>query len=233
MTWLGIAVAAFILMSCAIGYYKGFVKEAVSLMFMVLAIIVVWTINPYVSEFLKESTPVYTMIKEQCQETISEQLSSEGNIGKEMQAGLIESLPLPDSLKKEMEANNTSEVYQFLAVDTFSEYIADYLAVMITNGVGFMISFLLATMGIRMIAHALDLMARLPVLRGINRLAGIVIGCLRGVIIVWIIFLAMTIFCNTPLGEECLGLIQQDPFLTALYDNNVFMRVFMSIFYGK
>lgn len=233
MTWLGIAVAAFILLSCAIGYYKGFVKEAVSLMFMVLAIIVVWTINPYVSGFLKESTPVYSMIKEQCRETISEQLNSEGNIGEEMQAGIIESLPLPDSLKEGMEANNTSEVYRLLAVDTFSDYIADYLAVMITNGIGFMLSYLIAVIGIRIVTNVLDLMARLPVLNGVNRIAGIVVGGVRGLLIVWIALLILTIFYNTDIGKQGLAMVENDFFLKILYDNNIFIQIFLSIFYGK
>lgn len=233
MTWLGIAVAAFILLSCAIGYYKGFVKEAVSLMFMVLAIIVVWTINPYVSGFLKESTPVYSMIKEQCRETISEQLNSEGNIGEEMQAGIIESLPLPDSLKEGMEANNTSEVYRLLAVDTFSDYIADYLAVMITNGIGFMLSYLIAVIGIRIVTNVLDLMARLPVLNGVNRIAGIVVGGVRGLLIVWIALLILTIFYNTDIGKQGLAMVENDFFLKILYDKNIFIQIFLSIFYGK
>lgn len=233
MTWLGIAVLLFILISCITGYRRGFVKEAVSLVFMVLAMVVVWTINPYVNEFLKEKTPVYKVVQENCQKTISEQLSGDGELGEEVQAALIASLPLPESAKTNMSANNTSEVYQYLAVNTFAEYIADYLAVMITNGISFLLSFMLATIGIRLIASALHIMAQLPVLRGINRLGGGAIGCLRAVIIVWIAFLGLTIFYSTDIGKQGLKLIEQDPLLSFLYDKNIFVQVFMSIFYGK
>lgn len=233
MTWLGIAVVLFILVSCVVGYQRGFVKEAVSLMFIVLAMLVVWTINPYVNEFLKEKTPVYTAVQENCQKTISEQLSGEGEMGEDVQAALIASLPLPESAKANMSANNTSEVYRYLAVNTFAEYIADYLAVMITNGISFLISFILASIGIRLIAAALHLMAQLPVLRGINRVAGGLIGCLRGVVIIWIAFLALTVFYSTDIGKQGLSMVEQDPLLKFLYDKDIFVQVFMSIFYGK
>ena len=233
MTWLGIAAILFILISCVVGFRRGFVKEAVSLMFMVLAMMIVWTINPYVNEFLKEKTPVYTAVQENCQKTISEQLSGEGELGEDVQKALIASLPLPESAKTNMSANNTSEVYQYLAVDTFAEYIADYLAVMITNGISFLLSFLLATVGIRLAAAALHLMAQLPVLRGINRLGGGVIGCLRAVLIIWIAFLVLTVFYSTDIGRQGLRLVEQDPLLKVLYDKDIFVQIFMSIFYGK
>lgn len=233
MTWLGIAAAAFIMMSCTMGYRRGFVREVVSLMFVVLSIVVVWVINPYVTDYLKEETPVYSMIQEQCRESIGQQLETGEGAGAQVQSAVIDSLPLPNALKENMTDNNTSQVYQYLLVDTFAEYLADYLAVIITNGIGFFLSYFLASVGIHMIAHALNLIARLPVIRGFNHLAGIVIGGLRGILVVWIVLLVMTIFCNTSWGAQCMAMIEQDIFLSTLYDGNLFAQVFLSIFYGK
>lgn len=232
MTWLGIAAAAFIIWSCARGYHRGFVREVVSLMFVMMSILVVWVVNPYVTDYLKNETPVYSVIQKQCEESISQYLE-EGGAGEEIQSAVIDQLSLPKAVKANMADNNNSQVYQYLLAETFSEYLADYLAVMITNGIGFFLSYFLASMGIHIIARALNIIAHLPVIRGFNHLAGIVVGGLRGILVVWIVLLVMTIFCNTSWGAQCMSMIEQDQFLSRLYDGNLFVQVFLSIFYGK
>ena len=44
-------------------------------------------------------------------------------------------------MKTSLMENNTAETYRYLAVSTFAEYIADSLAVMIVNGISFLLSF--------------------------------------------------------------------------------------------
>lgn len=73
---------------------------------------------------------------------------------------------LPGLLTSGLTQNNTAEVYQYLSVSTFSDYIAQYLARMAVNGISFLISFILATLLIRSITWMLDLVARLPVIKG-------------------------------------------------------------------
>ena len=58
-TWLGIAVLALIAAACIMGFRKGFVKEIVSVFFMLISFLLVWAVNPYVNTFVKEYTPVY------------------------------------------------------------------------------------------------------------------------------------------------------------------------------
>ena len=57
-TWLGIAVAVFVVFSCYMGFRRGFVREVVSLFCVVLSMAVVWFINPYVNQFICENTSV-------------------------------------------------------------------------------------------------------------------------------------------------------------------------------
>lgn len=233
MTWLGIGTAVLLLVYCFIGYKRGFIKEVVSVGFVVLAVAITWLISPYVSSFLKDRTPVYTKIQESCQEVLAEQMGPEEDVGREVQTGIIDSLPLPDSVKGGLRENNNSEVYQFLDVDTFAEYVSGYLATALTNGLGFLLSYLLAGLLIKIIAAALDIVSRLPVLRGINRLAGFVLGGVKGLILVWILLLVLTVLYNTEVGAACMRMVEKDKFMSYLYDRNLFVQVFMSIFYGK
>lgn len=232
-TWLGIAVLALIAAACIMGFRKGFVKEIVSVFFMLISFLLVWAVNPYVNTFVKEYTPVYDTIQEKCQTLVSEQIGNKKTLDKEEQNQVMESLDLPDLLKNALVENNTAETYRYLAVSTFTEYISDSLAVMAVNGISFLISFILSAAVIRLLGFILNVLTKLPVIHGINKIAGAAVGGIKCVIFIWIVFLVLTLLCDTAPGQQGMALIQQDTFLNFLYSQNVFVKVFMSVFYGN
>ena len=232
-TWLGIAVLALIAAACIMGFRKGFVKEIVSVFFMLISFLLVWAVNPYVNTFVKEYTPVYDTIQDKCQTLVSEQIGNKKTLDKEEQNQVMENMELPDLLKNALVENNTAETYRYLAVSTFTEYISDSLAVMAVNGISFLISFVLSAAVIKLLGFILNVLTKLPVINGINKIAGAAVGGIKCIIFIWIAFLVLTLLCNTTLGQQGLALIQQDAFLNFLYSQNVFVKVFMSVFYGN
>mgnify|MGYP001038742265 CR=1 FL=1 len=232
-TWLGIAVCVFLVFSGYMGYRRGFIKEIVSIFFVFLSIALVWVINPYINDFIRQNTPVYSMVQEGCRSIVQSQAGDAQRLNSEEQRSLIDDMKLPGLLKKGLEENNTTEVYRYLSVDSFTEYVANYLAVVVVNGISFLISYLLATILIRMVTYALNLIAGLPILNGANKAAGGILGVIKGLIFIWIAFLLLTVFCNTDIGKQGLKLVSQDFFLNLLYENNIFVKIFMNIFYGK
>lgn len=232
-TWLGIAVLALIVFACIMGFRKGFVKEIVSVFFLLISFLLVWAINPYVNTFVKEYTPVYDAVQSNCQDLVSEQIGNKTALDKEEQKQAVENLELPGILKTALVKNNTVDTYRYLAVSTFTEYISDSLAVMAVNGISFLISFVLSAAVIKLLGIILNVLTKLPVLHGINKIAGAAVGGIKCIIFIWIAFLVLTLLCNTELGQQGMALIQQDTFLDFLYNQNVFVKVFMSVFYGN
>ena len=232
-TWLGIAVLALIAAACIMGFRKGFVKEIVSVFFMLISFLLVWAVNPYVNTFVKEYTPVYDTIQDKCQTMVSEQIGNKKTLDKEEQNQVMENMELPDLLKNALVENNTAETYRYLAVSTFTEYISDSLAVMAVNGISFLISFVLSAAVIKLLGFILNVLTKLPVINGINKIAGAAVGGIKCIIFIWIALLVLTLLCNTTLGQQGMALIQQDAFLNFLYSQNVFVKVFMSVFYGN
>ena len=232
-TWLGIAVLALIAAACIMGFQKGFVKEIVSVFFMLISFLLVWAVNPYVNTFVKEYTPVYDTIQDKCQTLVSEQIGNKKTLDKEEQNQVMENMELPDLLKNALVENNTAETYRYLAVSTFTEYISDSLAVMAVNGISFLISFILSAAVIRLLGFILNVLTKLPVIHGINKIVGAAVGGIKCVIFIWIAFLVLTLLCDTAPGQQGMALIQQDTFLNFLYSQNVFVKVFMSVFYGN
>lgn len=231
ITWLGITVLIFLVFACYTGYKRGLIREVVSLLCVFLSMAVVWFINPYVNQFIRENTSIYENIQESCRQFVEEKEKTSGTDAGESQENAIENMNLPGLLTSGLTQNNTAEVYQYLSVSTFSDYIAQYLARMAVNGISFLISFILATLLIRSITWMLDLVARLPVIKGANKIAGAAFAAAKYILILWIVFLVLTVLCNTEIGETCLKAVKQDTVLSWLYDQDILIRIFMNIFY--
>ena len=205
MTWLGYVVIGALVFAGIIGFKRGLIREIVSTLFVILTIAAAWFINPYVDSKMDE-------------------------VSVTAQNELLNTLNLPDFLKNKIAESDTAENYRYLAADTFTEYLSEYLAVSVINGLSFGISYLLATILIRVATYALDILARLPVINGANRIAGAAVGLAKGVIYLWIVLLIATVLCSTQLGETILEMVNRDIFLSFVYEKNIFIRIFMNIF---
>ena len=97
------------------------------------------------------------------------------------------------------------------------------------NGLSYGISFLLATILIRVASYALDILARLPIISGVNRIAGAFVGGAKGLIYLWLALFIVTVLCSTQFGEMILQMVEQDVFLSFIYERNIFIRIFMNI----
>ena len=67
-----------------------------------------------------------------------------------------------------------------LGVDQFAEYVSTYLADILINAVSSIILFAAVYILIHLLVRWLDLIARLPILYGLNHIAGAVLGLLQG-----------------------------------------------------
>lgn len=229
-TWIVLLV---LLLFALRGYRRGFVKTLVSIAFFFLAVLLVQFFTPYISEFLKEHTPVYDYVSEQCREAFLTEEEEKDEASRLEQTQIIEDLPLPETLKEELLKNNNKAGYERLAVGSFSEYIAGYMADLILNLITYVVALLVVFVLLRIASMALDILTHIPVLHGLNHVFGLVIGLAQGVVVIWIAFLIITICSSTRLGGQLLGMIYESPILEALYDGNIFLRwllKFMAVF---
>ena len=123
LTWAGVIAALLLAFTCIRGYKRGLIREVVSLICVFLSMAIVWFVNPYVNQFIRETTSVYEKVQDSCQEFVEKKYNTQISSG-ESQDTFINEMNLPDLLSKGMVQNNNSDIYQYLAVTTFSDYIA-------------------------------------------------------------------------------------------------------------
>ena len=156
---------------------------------------------------------------------IVEQAIEGAEIPREMQTQAIQQADLPNVFKSLLAVNNNSEIYQQLGVETFAQYVGSYLAKLIINIVAFLITFVLISIILRAIVFALDIVSSLPGVGIVNRLAGGVIGMVGAMVIVWTLYIIITLMYTTTVGKELFQMIQENQFLTMLYEYNPIMKL--------
>lgn len=229
LTWFGIVILLILILFIWMGYRRGFIREIVSFFFVFLSLSLAWAINPYINDFLINETPVYSTIQETCTDFVQKQSSDLEN-EMESSSQFIDGLNLPEILRKNIEKNNNTENYAELSVNTLTEYVSGYLARTIVNGLSYVLAYILATIGIRIVVYILNLIAGLPILKTANKLTGGLVGFVKGLVFIWILFLILTVLCSTEIGKTSLELIEKDSLLSVIYQYDPLIQIFTKIF---
>ena len=229
LTWFGIVILLILILFIWMGYRRGFIREIVSFFFVFLSLSLAWAINPYINDFLISETPVYSTIQETCTDFVQKQSSDLEN-ETESSSQFIDGLNLPEVLRKNIEKNNNTENYAELSVNTLTEYVSGYLARTIVNGLSYVLAYILATIGIRIVVYILNLIAGLPILKTANKLTGALVGFVKGLVFIWILFLILTVLCSTEIGKTSLELIEKDSLLSVIYQYDPLIQIFTKIF---
>lgn len=229
MNWLFWVVAALIAFHVIDGLHRGFIKKSVSAVSLIVTLVLVTYLTPQITTFIREYTSLQSSLQEKCSEIF---LSNEYNQDvKNDQVMMIENMDLPENIKEMLLENNNSEAYNFLEISGFHDYVGAYLANMIINTLAYLLTFVIIWTALRALLLALDIVAKLPLLHGLNQLAGGILGLVVGVVLVWIAFLLVTILCNGELGREFFKLIDENQFLLFLYNHNVIMKIVFGLMF--
>lgn len=85
---------------------------------------------------------------------------------------------------------------------------------------------------LQIISRCLDIVARLPVIYGVNKLAGAALGAAEGLVFLWLFCLLVTAFSAAEWGAELGRLIEESSWLSYLYDHNLLVTLAASLMKG-
>ena len=93
------------------------------------------------------------------------------------------------------------------------------------NIIAFILTFIVVTVIIRAVVFALDIVSELPVIGFFNHLAGGALGIGIALIIVWILFMIVTLMYTTLSEKKSMKWYRTIPILKLIYDCNPIMRL--------
>ena len=157
-----------------------------------------------------------------------------GNLTRIEQTELIENLPLPEFLQDILLDYNNEEGYQGLGVSTFQDSLVGFIATGILNVAAFLASVLIVHLLLWLSISALSILANLPVIRVVNRVAGLALGLLQALLVLWLAFLILSLVSGTGIGMQLMKMVESSTWLNWLYQSNLFLEIVLraSAFFG-
>jgi len=221
---------------------------------IVATILITMALTPIASSFIKDNTNWYTNIKNATYQTMQrnntvddafQEMGKTQDITKitdinqsstsmqNVSSQVIDKLKVPESLKNQIQSKINIEKYVGQGITTVEDMVANALAeqvsLIIFNILVFAGIFIVVYIIMQVIIRVVDIVSRLPVLKQINKTGGLVLGLAKGLIVVWVFFIAITIFCDTEFAHTVFAYVNSNSFLAFLYNNNLILKLIFAI----
>ncbi len=225
MNWLLILVILIIAANILLGYRRGFLQSAYTLVEWLLIMIFIYWVSPYAADFLAENTSIPEQIEAHCLEQMQESVTSaletdiaENDTGVSADSSLEQlGVKLPAVLLNNLlEENGTYEK------------LAEAMAELAVQGISYLLTLIVGVIIFHWLRHVFKLIDKIPVLSGINRILGLLAGALKGMLLIWVLFSLIAVFAGTAWGKFAVSYIYESSVLTWLYDNNYLLAVIMA-----
>ncbi|MDE7299453.1 MAG: CvpA family protein [Lachnospiraceae bacterium] len=237
MNVLSILVIVFLVGNALYGMKRGLIKTVFSIFSMITALLLTALISPIVTKQLQSNEKVITYFADKVSAVLpfesgdgrdvqgeaGKKPEQQGEGTKSVQEKFLESLPLPESLRKSLLENNSSAYYDALGVSTFREYLCNYFACMVVSALSFVVTFLVVFVLLKILCFSLDLISKLPLLNQANHLLGLAAGAVNALLVIWVCCIVLTAFGGTEAGRNLMKLVNESGFLSFLYNNNLLL----------
>lgn len=226
VNWL-LIVTVVILAGCGImGMVHGLLKTVFELIIGVVTLVLVMMLSPHVVSFLQEETGLQENLSVKVEQVLWEQYEEQdfspdtGTFD-----DYVSGLPFFPIFKNEI---LNSEMVQSSVdkgmgqiISAISGTVAEQMVVLI----GYAMTYLVIFLALRILAALLNIIEKLPIIHGINKLGGLAVGLAEGLCVVWFLGILFTVFGMTGIGLSAAGCIKENTFLGIVYGHNLLQQI--------
>ena len=229
MNWLVWVVIVFFGIHMIVGWYRGLLKSVVKTGAIILSLYIAMHCYMYVGKAINKITNMEDNIANTVSENILNRID-ETISTKAEQMLAIDSIPVPESIKTSLVDNNNHEIYEELGVSDFVDYIGHYVGCLIINGVSYIgTALVIYIILLLLLKGVIEFVSELPIVNGLDKVGGVILGMVRAVINIWICCIGVTIIGSSELGQYLFGMINSNVFLSAIYNNNLLLEFVTNI----
>lgn len=161
-------IVALLLLSVYLGYRKGLLELAIKLVAVVIAIVVTFVLYRPISNFIINTTSI--------DETIENAVYEKAN----------------DVVKKDQDKDLESQIIEE-AKDGMLPQTARMISTNVVSGGVMIILYILTRIALRFVTALANLVAKIPIIKQVNKIGGVAYGFLRGVLIIYIALLLVNL----------------------------------------
>ena len=229
MNWMFISAVVLVAGMTVIGFAVGFFRMLLSTFALLLALVGAYFLGGPISDKVADSG-IGKSVEKRIETFINENVKimpSEEDLERQNKA--IRDLPLPERITKHIVAHNNKETYEQLGVDKFPAFLTKFITAMVIDAVVYVSVFLVLLIALHILIYLLDFASMLPIINGLNHLAGALLGFIYGVVILWFFFILVSAFPTVKFFADCQKMIMENNLLGTMYNNNLLMRLLMGV----
>lgn len=221
VSWIvAIIVLIFLLAFLIAGAYRGFLRILLTTFSLVITLILAGALSKPLADFVENKTAIGPRVEHRIEEYVSSSLGGISGTVEAAENEFINALPLPSSMKADLSARNTLAGYADEGVSSFSEYLGKQLSSLVLRVLSYVLLFLVIFLILRLILRLSNLVNHIPILGGINRFFGAILGLVEGTLFLWVICFAIMMLAGTDFGATCEKVIRENAVLSFIYDHN-------------
>lgn len=258
MNWLFFVVLAVFAVYMYIGWRKGMILIIMSFVTLICSVIITSVAAPQVNKYITDNTKIYQTIRENTYNSLKKNGSITGAVSSageqagidnapavsidqlggrmdEFMENVASQLPIPEALQEKICSINIGESISNGVIgasskieDVMTEIVAVYIAGMICSAACYIIIFAIVYVILFILFRLANVISKLPLINELNKGLGVLFGLLRGVLAVWIFFIAITVLYNTEFAQAAMACVNDNAFLSWLFDNNLIMNILIS-----
>ena len=205
-------VVAVIILFLIIGYKVGLLKTLLGFSSTLLSMVLSMILYHPLTELLKQ-TFLFGSIKNGIFNSIYTEGSTSGSVD-----DVLGNLPLPEFMKTQVSGNIDGAIHD--SVKAIYESISEALAYVALSIISMILIFILVRVGLLLLKGVANGITSIVIIKQINKLGGIAIGFLEGLLILYVIFAVLIMFNSFGSGSAIHTEIQQSFIAKIIYENN-------------
>jgi len=213
MNYIVLAAAlAILVLSAWRGYRVGIVKMILYIITLVLTIMLAGALLRPVSLLIKNHTSLYQNIERSVIQVVSEY--------ELVDIDSLKELPFPEYMIENITSGSA---------ENLKNIVAAVVAEQIFNAIIYICLNIIVYIAIKIIMGTFNVVTRLPVIKEINRLAGLAAGLLEGILFLWLFCIVLQACGSEDWAQQIFAQINDSSFLSWIYNNNLIEKFFNKI----
>lgn len=203
-----IIIIAIIALSIFLGYRKGLIELAIKLCAFVIAILITLILYKPVSNLIINTTSIDETIENSILEKANDVMEGEEDEELSEETNPASTEELSEEIKQEAREGLLPEAARGLSVN-------------IVRGGVIIILYVLVRIALRFVTALANLVAKLPILKQFNKAGGAIYGALRGILIIYVCLIIISIFGQINPENDIHQNIEQSTLGKTMYENNI------------
>lgn len=220
MIVLDIILILIIVSSFYVGYKKGLVNIATSAIGFLIALILSFTLNSSVTEFLKTKTPIFNNVNSIVEDTIRNTIDKEEE---KQETKIKEKASYMEKVINEIKAANAETKENLIKSNALN------ISNMIIKTISFCITYILVLVIVSILSIVLNGIFSLPLLDSINNIGGSAVNGIVTILKTEILLVIVKMVSPISLFAGLIDVINKTILIKALYNNNILFTIWTNL----